>query len=173
MELNDQQYQRVARYLDGEPVQLDGAEQTAADEIRQAGQMLAPMLAATPPEGAVDHAGRRLAAALAGRNWAVRLIRPVAAAAAILLLAAAAFLIPGQPKPSSMAEGLPADLVADVYSQTEQNIDLDLVKAELDELAAEIFVSLPAGRVEVELDALQQNLDTFWLEEADQWPDEI
>lgn len=171
MELNERQYQRVARYLDGEPVQLSETERQLAEEIRQAERELAPKLEVQPPGETVERALRRITAALARRRRRVLpFIAPAVAAAAIVVAVAAMHLWPsGQAAPEVGAITLEA--LAEAYASEDEDIDLDLIARELDELEVSIVVPLPADPVEAEIDALQQELDAFWLEEV-RWPGE-
>ena len=49
MMLTDEQYERIARWLDGERIPLTDAERAAADEVRRDESAVAPLLDAPPP----------------------------------------------------------------------------------------------------------------------------
>jgi hypothetical protein len=83
------------------------------------------------------------------------------------------YLIPRPVGPSTVAIELPADVMARTYALSGQDMDLELIGTELDALATEILVTWRPAGFEAELNALQENVETFWLEEAEQWPDEI
>ena len=176
MELSEPQYRRIALYLDGEDIELTAPEQSVANEINRIGRTLGTMLEVAPPREVIDRTTEKVLSEIAlRRGRVIRLVRPVAlAAAAVVLLAAAVmYLIPRPVGPSSIALELPADVMAQAYARSEQNMDLDLIGTEIDALAAEILVTRPPAQFEAELNALQENVETFWLEEAEQWPDEI
>ena len=59
MTLTNEQYERVARRLDGEPVELTPSERSVADEVRRSEAGLAGLLDACPPPAAIDAAGQR------------------------------------------------------------------------------------------------------------------
>jgi len=176
MRLNDEQYDRVGRYLDGQSVELSAAELAVAEDIRQAEQAVGGMLDVPVPPGAMDRARRRVWAELARRRrLVVRFAWPAAAvAAAILLAVAVSVLTPTRPveQPPAVAE-ISAELIGELYAGGAQNIDLDLIAVELDELEADIMVSAPCKVFDVEIDSLQQSVDRFWLEEQDLWSDEM
>ncbi|HUU22031.1 MAG TPA: hypothetical protein VM389_05790, partial [Phycisphaerae bacterium] len=60
MEPNDQQYERIAQSLDGEPIELTDEEKSVAEEIRRSERELGTILAATPPARAMIRARRRM-----------------------------------------------------------------------------------------------------------------
>lgn len=119
MELTDSQYERIARRLDGEPVELDEFERAALDGIVSdesaagallgvtdrdaAGAMhlaaqvgaeeraLADLLDVEPPRAAIDHAWRRTQAALARPHR--MLLRLAGSAAAVAAVAAAVLIV--------------------------------------------------------------------------------
>ena len=51
MMLTDEQYERIARWLDGERIPLTDAERAAADEVRRDESAVASLLDARPPAG--------------------------------------------------------------------------------------------------------------------------
>ena len=56
MTLTDEQYERIGRYLDGEPLDLSDPERAVAEQVRQDESHVAGMLAASTPAGALDSA---------------------------------------------------------------------------------------------------------------------
>jgi len=176
MELDDRQYKRVARWLDGESVELTDAERSVAEEICRADLRLAGAFEVAPTRRATERAVRRLTAALAARpSRFTRFARPAAgiAAAIVLALAAAYLLLPPRPVLQPTPSTVSAYPETDVDLQDGGNIDLDLIGLELDALAADMIQAEPVSTLEAGIDSLQQRLDGFWLEEADYWPDEI
>lgn len=183
MEHTPEQYQRVARFLDGEAVELDAAERRLAEEI--AGDLRAVGEAIGPAENpaAVALARRKLAGALPpspGRRG--RVIRPWAylavgatAAAAVLVAALAAWSNrnPGPqpgPGPIAQAENLPELTVEEWVQVTaeaaDEPADVGLLEEELYALEAELLDRGSIGGVSGELDRLEDQVEEFWLEDG-------
>lgn len=164
---NDEQYERVARWLDGDAVELTAAESALAEEIRAEEARLGDALQAAPPMVAMARARVRMIAAAARPRWhAVRWGLSGAAAAAAVLVAAS-LLWWGGAQPQRMPGGAPltADMLSEAYMPESQNVDLDLIADELSDMQAEMVVGLPATRDDAEMDVLQDMVDLFWLEE--------
>ena len=70
MNLTNEQYERVARRLDGENVALDAQEHAAADELRRNERRVGALMDAAPPAGAIERACRHVLAAEARRDEA-------------------------------------------------------------------------------------------------------
>jgi len=91
MDMNEKQYERIARYLDGENVALQSDEQAFVVEIRRAETLVGAALDVAPPADALQRAlHRRHAVALHRSRRTLRLTlsaAAVVAAAAIVLLA--------------------------------------------------------------------------------------
>jgi len=173
MTLNEQQYQRVACWLDGQDVELSDEELAVGREIRSGQAQLADSLQVAAPQAVLDRAQRRVSARLARSARPLgRYLRPVAAAAAAVLVAAVYFW-PGQPGVERPAGTQSADMVASVYDGLDENMDLDLLSTQLNELAADIATSAAPEFVEAGIEDIQRDLDMFWLEDAIEWPDEI
>ncbi len=174
MKLNERQYERVGRYLDGEQIELTADERPVANEIRRMEAPLPAMLEAQPSRKAIDRARRRMLSELLrpGRRTR-RIIWPAAAAAAVLIAATAVWVWrSGFPAPPPSPPLVTIEEVAGIYAGSDENVDLDLIAEELHAMEAEIVVSTPTGTLDAELHDLQETLDTFWLEEATTWPDE-
>jgi len=188
MELNDRQYKRIALWLDGEgprmrrgasgspePLELTPAELAVAQQLLRDGAELAGALEVAPPPEAVQAALDRIESRLNRRGARVlRFAAPALAAAAAVLLA---FIVlrPGIPQPGGrpVRPVLPADQLAQVYDQADGNGDLDMISSRLDQLAADIVVRVPASVLEAKIDDLQRSVDAFWLNDTEQWPDEV
>ncbi|GAG02154.1 unnamed protein product, partial [marine sediment metagenome] len=91
MNLTEEQYARIARWLDGQDVELSAEERAVAAEVRQGEGYLAAMLDVPLRREALDRAWRRLAADLARpRRRALQIgyaAGAIAAAAAVVILA--------------------------------------------------------------------------------------
>jgi hypothetical protein len=171
MKLNERQYERVGRYLDGEQIELAADERAVADEIRRMEAPLPAMLEAQPSRKATDRARRRMLSELLrpGRRTR-RIIWPAAAAAAVLIAVTAVWVWRSDPPPP--APLISIEEVAGIYAGFDENVDLDIIAEELHAVEADIVISTPAGTLDAELHDLQETLDTFWLEEETTWPDE-
>jgi hypothetical protein len=176
MELNERQYELIARYLDGEPVELRADEQAAAEELRCAGLAIGPMLGVRPPRVVMDRVRRRMLADLARQSHRTTRLGWRAAAvavAAVLLAAASTWLVRPQTGPQPSAERISTALLAERLPGEDTDIDLDLIGTELSELEADLVVSLLARASDVEFDILQEKLDTFWFDDSGVWPREM
>ena len=176
MELNDDQYGRVARYLDGEQVDLSEAELAMAEEVCRAEAELPAFPATSLPGPAAARVRRRMLAELAHPQRGRRFAWPSAAAAAVALAVALAYLVPSAPRQWSQPLPVTTNELAEAYSQADQNLDLELIAAELAELEADVLVSTPPGpadQIDLEMDALQDAIGELWLDERDNWPEEV
>ena len=90
MEPTEQQYDRIARWLDGEDLRLEGPELQAAQDIRRQEADWGPMLDAPVPAAAMTAARGRLTRAVARRKH--HSLRVGAFVGAILAVAAAIVL---------------------------------------------------------------------------------
>ena len=177
MELNERQYERVARSLDGQGCELTGAEHRVADEIRRDEELLASVVEVEAPQAALGAAQRRMTAALALRRGRSRLIGYVAAAAAAAVIIAAATLWPTGTPPSGRQLAGPISrtrVFVEMLEESPCTGELALLERQLDELEAEILVDLgwrdlPATRLEAEFDEVEQAIEEFWSDER--WPD--
>ena len=170
MELNERQYERVGRRLDGEQIDLTPDELNAAAEIRRMETLLSAMLHAPDSRMAIERARRKMLGELGRPKWRTRWVLVPAAAAAILVAITAIWLWPRDTNvPPPPVAG---DEVAEIYAHLDENVDLDLIGEELQALEAEMIVSVPAATLDAELQDLEETLDTFWLEEAPIWVDD-
>jgi len=169
MRLTERQSERVARFLDGEAIELTDIERAAAEQFRRDEAALGSMLIAAAPGKAMARARRRMLAATAsGRRFFRRLaIGAGAAAAAAILIAAAAIWLRSSPggAPEELTDA--TELLAEIYGESCPDVDLDLLAEELEYLEAEIVVSRPTGSIEAELDDLERSVEIFWLEDDD------
>ena len=179
MQTNDEKYQRVGRYLDGENIDLTGEELALAEEIRTASQRLAGILDVQAPDESLSLAGRKMMAELAKRPQSgLRAVwRQVARVAAVLLIAVLMmWLLPSRPSVERRTAGtdstVPTEILTEVDWRGDQHVDLDLIARQLEEIEAEILVTFSSTTLEMELDNVRQELGEFWLEEADNWLDE-
>lgn len=175
---NEQQYERIARYLDGEPVALTVEEQAMAETFRREEADLAAMLVETPSRAALDRSMRRVRAELARpmHHWSYRGIS-VAAAAMVLAVIGISLLWPmfQQPPRAESASGADWAGLMKIYDSArldDTNVDLDLLDNQLLELQAEMAAIPTVNRIEAELDLLERNLGNFWLDEIAPYAEE-
>ena len=171
MNLNDEQLERIARYLDGEPVDLTPQERPFAERFAADERTIGELLEAPAPAAAMARAGRRLRAAVVPVRRPLRLVSAVGLAAAAAILLAAALWLPTLPQ-HVPASGSGDELLASVYSRPDRDVDLDVLGEQIEMLEAEIVLIAPVSPLETEIDAIEQKLDTFWLQDADAWLDE-
>jgi hypothetical protein len=161
-------YERVARAMDGETVDLTETERQLMADLQADEQQLASALQATPSPAAMQRARRRLHAAVAKNTspWTRPIGLAGAVAAGILLLLGLQLYWPSaetypQPAPSPTAE-IRNDPLVTAFQQ--------VVPLETDQLAS----SQPAGDLQLteadplgdDLNALQEQIDAFWQEET-------
>jgi hypothetical protein len=178
MTWNEQQYERIARYLDGEPIALTVEERTMAEAFRKEEADLAAVLAEAPSRDALDRSMRRVRAELARPmpHWSYRGLS-VAAAAMVVAMIGISLLWPTfqqSPKTASTSSADWAGLMK-IYDSTrldDTNVDLDLLDNQLLELQAEMAAIPAVNRIEAELDLLESNLGNFWLDEIAPYAEE-
>jgi len=175
MDLNDRQYERVGRFLAGETVELTDAERAAAEDLRRGEAEFSTALQVSPDQAVLDLALQKAMRTLNERRRRhILFLRPVAAAAAIILAVAGwHFMTQADRSVAIVVEPLPVAEVADVYALGESDMDLDLIATELADLSSEVLMQHETDRIETEMDDLQHRVSSFWLEAADEWPDEI
>jgi len=167
MNFDDRQYERVARWLDGESVELTEAERQLAAEIRAGEAALAGRLDVELPSAALVRTARRMSAAAAGSGrsawWAA--VGAAAAVAAALVVA----VIIHQPTEQSAGLNLAAVQQTQVFvqslDQSAQDTQLDVLANQMDELDAEIqysLVILPGEQMDRRLDEMEQSINDFW-----------
>jgi len=171
--MTEGQYERLARWLDGEDVPLTEAERIAAESIRRQESALGAHLPTPVPPRAFARAEKRLTAALAGqgarlrwRHYAVR----AAASLAVAMLVASVILRPELPDRTvnSIARGLPGRVSLDAWLKTVQESatvdEIDLLGTEVNALRAEVVTSQPPSVSDLKLDAIQKEIEELWLE---------
>jgi hypothetical protein len=172
MMLNERQYERVARWLDGEDVELAPDECAAAEEIRRHEAALAAVLDASPPAETRRRAHRRLVAALAHPRigwWRVAAAAAAAAAAALIVIAFTRKPPEPQPTPTVVkpTEGLHDEEPIEALLGLSAEDEIDLLTTELVELTADIAAAEgPAGRagdIDLQIEVLEKELEEFYL----------
>jgi len=173
--LDEKQYERIARSLDGEDVELIGAERQAADEIRRAEAELSAAMDASATPARLRRARRRMIAALEHPRLRLRRIGTVAAVAA----AAAAVLVlilwqPGaapSPQPPVRVQAAPSfDSVLAALEETAREDEFDLIQYELDDLAAGAPSGAAWPALELRIEAIENDLWDFNLDDFPTYP---
>jgi len=185
MGLNEQQYERVAQWLDamevsgkdfaafikdGQTFDLSPEERLTARQIHQDEAMLQGALDVELPAQALQRARRRAAAELARPR---RIVLRVGFAAAAATAVAAAIVIavtfwPTNPSaaPANDAAGQWASQWINAVENPPRHDDVDILAMQAEELKADMVVSLPAAAtVDYQMDSIQQSLDEFWLDD--------
>jgi len=167
--LNEEQYERIARWLDGEDLELSAAERGAAEEIRRAEAGLAQALKVSAPPAAINRARRRIIAAMAHprvRLWRVGAFAAASAAAAVLLtvLLWHARQQPAQPTPLPRQVKIDATFLK-ALEEAADGDEIDLIKQELDEIAADVALVTGPPAMELRIDDLERRLDEFFLDD--------
>lgn len=175
-DLQANQYERIARKLDGSEEALSDTERAAAEEIRQLEADVQGRLDTAIPPVVVSRVRERLADGLWRRRRFVRLrlFSGVAAAAGLLLAVAAAYWVHGPAStPTPMAKtptnggAASAVRVSDDWHLDATNAlltlnnsaDLLTLDREMNALEAGMMASSPAA--DVELDALEREFQDF------------
>jgi len=194
--MTEQQYDRLARLLDGEAMDLTDQEKLALDEIASLEADLRGRLDTEIPDGVVSRVGRRLAHATAPAP-PVRLRvwwgRRLAVAAALLLALGGAWWLgrlsqTPTPHPQDLVKqdltdpsrGGNAQWRAEIVAaliEADRDPELEMLAAELSALEAHM-VSFPGATegpkaVDPEIDSLNHDLDAMLREDAKPFLPEI
>ena len=219
---NDERYDRVARFLDGEDLALGEADRALADEIGRDEAELGALLGASVPAGAIEKAWQGALLADVERDEAAlaplldvelpalvaervrqrlrrHLARPqrrlifvgagaaLAAAAAVLLAVAVLWQPPpsgrptgrlaGRPVGSAVARAIgrpatasraapavPAEVIA-ASVQVSEDPAFVLLARDIERFEAEVASAAPVSAVDAGIQQLQQDLETFWIDE--------
>lgn len=162
MTYEPEQYERVARYLDGEPVELSQAERELAETLRADEARLA-VFDAPVPAAAMARAERRMIAAAARPSLRRRVLQYVvgieaaAVAGLILVIGTLAMIAPNIE--DILRAPVPTDAIIEATAEP-ATADLDVMRAELDELEAEIVASVPQ-QDQLEIESMEQGLKDF------------
>jgi hypothetical protein len=178
MTLNNEQYERIARRLDGEELSLSAEESAAAAEIRAGETALGTALGEPAvPHRAMARAQRLLRSATA-RRVVVRarfigLAAAGAAVAAALLIALALRVAgpPGGPVAAPPNNGIasaavPVDVWLGAMSTPPGGAAIHLLSGEMDRFEADLAGSRPAGAMDRQMDSVQQDIDRFWTDDS-------
>ncbi len=167
----DEQFDNIARYLDGEQVELTDEQRRLADEIRADEASLSGALDVEMPARAMRNVRRRIADELAPPRGRRRLFYRVATSAAIaasILLATALLLRlpnPTQTNPETRHGALAAvEFIEPLQDQTD--IEIALLAGDVERLEQEVLLDSGPEVEEMELESLERDVDEFWLDQA-------
>lgn len=182
MELDQEQYAKIARWLDGSSEGLADAERAVADEISDLERQVAGKLVVELPEGALFRLNAKVSHAPAPRLrrgvWRGMAFGLAAAAAALLAVGLNHVLRPAGLRPLSTPPGpvaqAPTDHavrdwaggLAESAAHSDWDVKLDELGREMGELEAESLAS--ASPVNVEMDALESDFNELLMDDA--WP---
>jgi hypothetical protein len=171
MNPSEEQYADIARWLDGEDMELSPQQRVIASEIQRGERDLGVMLDVPVSPQAMDRARRRLGEELTrSRRRIVRigyLGGAVAAAAAVIILAVVALWEgPAPPRPDEKEVAQTVSYEELFREPSPGDVELDLLGTQIDELEADVTFSFGRSTMDVSLNALQREIDEFWLEET-------
>lgn len=181
MNMNEQQYERIARWLDGEAVDLTAAEQAVAQELRRDEAAIAEaMTDVKTPLAAMARARRRMTAAAGGRRVLHLAFGAVGAAAAAAIVLAATMLWTPTPAAGPVAGNggaansadVPPEVWVGAMAPSAQMETMSALGDAIDRLASEVAISTPALPVDHEMDSIQDELNDFWQEDPQAWGSE-
>ncbi len=173
MKINKEQYERIARHLDGGDIRLDGAERKLSDQIRR-DELLLGALDVGPPARAMARARRRMIAAVARPGGRMRWLRYVvgieaAAVAALLLVAVTLAMV----STGTVGPRTPVVVPTSVFVASTESLaqgDLEVLARQIDELEAEIVASLPISYGDLEIELLEREVQDFLMNgDQDTW----
>lgn len=169
MELDERQYERIARWLDGEAVELTAAERHAADEIAGLEEGVGAAMNVQTPLAAMERARMRMRAAAATPRYRLLRIGTYAAAAAAAVLFITTALPTGTPNKPAMVGGVasgevPLDVWVQSMNPPADSVAITLVAEQADSLAADMAAAKPMPAVDRGIESLQQDIKDMWLD---------
>lgn len=167
MPWTDEQYERVARYLDGEPLELTDRELELAEEIRAGEAVVTAGIDPRLRHRAMDKARRRMSAELARPTRRRAVLACFAAAeavavAAVLVIALTLQGIAPAPTPANSWTDVPLEAIG-LAESSEITEHISLVQQSIDLLEAELMSSITSmDPVDYEDDDLDSGLEELW-----------
>ncbi len=172
MNMNDEQYERIGRWLDGETIELTAEERAVALEIRRDESAMADaMLDVQVPLPAMARARKRMTVALVGQGRRVLRIGfgavGAAAAAAVVLAVSMLWTEPQAARPRQASSEIPADVWIGAMTPSPQIEAINALGDAIDRLAADVVVSKPL--IDRGIESMQDELLDPWQEDAQSW----
>ena len=166
MELNEEQYERVALWLDGQDVSLSEAEKIVADQMRRDEASLAGLADLEVPPAVVQKARQQIVAELIRpKRWVAIAYR--LAAAAIVIVAVVWML--SNRKPTTISPQIPIDIA---LQEMEYSTDAGMVEFLADEIQAfraELFMAQDNYVMDLQINAMEKELEDIWINGTSIW----
>ena len=165
MEPNEQQCERIARWLDGQEVPLSAEELSEARRLRRQEAQLGRLLDVPTSPAALAAAQHALRHAVArSRRSVLRIFLEVAAAAAAAVLIIA-LLWPQQA--STLPGDVPTTVLFEASRHNPSHIELETIANQMDQVKAQMLASIPPMPQEglAENGSDEEDLDALWLDE--------
>lgn len=164
MKPGTEQFDAVARWLDGQAVELTAQEKALAEELQANERQVGPLLEAPMDAAVLEHVRQRLRnrRVVWRRVVQLRYVASAAASAAAVLLVALT-LNPGRPNQAPAPQAAEAATPAPGFSAQEE--ELVLLARDLDALEAEMTIRR-TPTVANDIDSLQSDINNFWSEET-------
>lgn len=158
-------HDRIAQWLDGQPVELTDSERLIADEIQRDQALLDAPVDPLRQRVAMDHARRQLSAELARptrrKRWlAVITSTEALAVAALLVVAWLTHVVVVEPNRAHDVN----DMI-EVVAAPEVPDQIDLLQDELDALQAEMMADLNGADTRSDIELLRHELNNFWSDD--------
>lgn len=171
MQLNEEQYERIAQWLDGRDINLSDIEREAAEEIRRDEKLMGDIMTVDAPAEAFVRAQQRMSAELAKPVIRIIPLRRIAAAAAIILIAAGVWLVsqPGDTTLSGYSSKAPISAIIDEMLEVTDDDTIALVTDEVAQLRTELVVSPDYTMMDLEINAIEDEIKDVFLEDVPGW----
>jgi hypothetical protein len=158
-------HDRIAQWLDGQPVELTDAERLIADEIQRDLALLEAPVDPLRQRVAMDHARRQLSAELARptrrKRWlAVITSTEALAVAALLVVAWLTHVVVVEPNRTH-----DVDDMIQVVTAPEVPDRIDLLQDELDALRTEMMADLDGANTHWDIESLRHELNSYWSDD--------
>jgi len=174
--LDERQYRRVAQWLDGADIHLSGEELAAGREIRSQEESLGFVLEVRAPSEALASAAERMTGRSEQRSVVRRIFAVAGVAVAAGVVLGAAFLWKAPPRkhqPVLAGNGrnhVPIDVLDRAARNALSVTEMELLANDIDRLEAEIALASLPEVTELEIKAIRQELDEFWINDPlDEW----
>jgi hypothetical protein len=171
--------ERVARWLDGEPVELTDAQRALAHAMRDDQAAVATHLDAAPSADAVKQSQTAVQFASAQQGNRNRFGRVVGAAAAIAAAACLVLLFSAPTSDPSTAGPVPGPVASNTASDTDAllsawdvsddgfDVEMNLLADQLNQTQAELIVAEDSpSQLDTRIDALEQQINGFWEDDT-------
>ncbi len=175
MDPNEQSYERIARWLDGQEVSLDSQELSLAQHIRRQEVTLGGLLNVSVSPAALAAARKALRREMGWSRWRVlRIVVGISAVAAAAVLVVA-MLLPEQTP--TLPSHVPTAVLFGESDRSPSHVALEALAEQMNQVEARILASLPPrpeeGVVKDLLDKSdrsdEEGFDDLWMDEFDEF----